>query len=438
MTDPDEKITPSQMIAIGICFALQMLDGMDVLVVAYAAPQITSEWGISRQIYGIIFSAGVAGMTVGSFLLAPFGDIIGRRRTILIAITTLAISVFLSAFANTVTQLMVLRFVAGLGVGVAGPNLSTLAAEYSPLKYRNFVVVMIGGGYALGATCTGFLAAWVIPEYGWRTMFMVAGIGTAIMLPLAFAMLPESLEFLLKRQPGDALKRVNLLLRRFGQPLLSRLPEVIIEVRKGLGVSSLLAPSRRVSTLGLWAGFLMVYATVYFLLGFVPQVVADMGLPLNQSIYAGTLYSFGGLVGIILLGVLGTRYSLLKAIVGYELAAAACMIVFALVTSPLVLLLFVIAILGFFSQAALVGMVAAAARLYPTELRATGIGWGMGAGRFGAIIGPYVGGLLMTLDLSRSSSLMFFAIPLVLAAVAALFIRFPEQTPLSSSAETGS
>jgi len=404
-----------------------MLDGMDVLVVAYAASQIINEWGIAGHVYGLIFSAGVLGMTVGSFFLAPFADIIGRRRTILISITGIAIAVFASAFANGVTQLLVLRFLAGLGVGAAGPTLSTIAAEYSPRKYRDFAVCLIGAGYAVGAVLTGVVSAWVIPEFGWRTMFMIAGIATAVILPVAFVLLPESLEFILKRRPPGALEHANRILPRLGRPLLEELPDVTVEQRSALGVGNLLAPARRSATLGLWAGFFMCYATVYLLLGWVPKVVTDIGFSLKESIWAGTLYSLGGVVGVLFLGVLGSRLPLVRVLAGFQIASAVFMVAFGFLTLPLAGLLVVITFLGFFSQAALIGMVAAAARLYPTELRAMGIGWGMGAGRFGAIIGPSLGGMLLGLELfSRTSTLVVFALPFMLAAYAVLFIRFAE------------
>lgn len=418
-------ITAAQLVAIAVCIVLQIIDGMDVLVVAYAAPLIIEEWGISPQIYGAIFSAGVFGMTMGSFFLAPFADIVGRRKTILISVAVIASSMLLTAFVNSTAQLITFRFIVGLGIGAAGPTLSTIGAEYAPPRYRDFVVAIIGGGYALGAVLTGFIAAWLVPDYGWRAMFVAAAVVSAVMLPIAFVLLPESLEFLLKKQPPGALERANRILHRLGQTPLEKLPEATVERRTGLGVGNLLVESRRRSTLGLWVGFFMCYATVYFLLGWIPKIVTDAGLPLHQAIYAGTVLNLGGLTGIIFLGLLGTRYPLIKVILGFQMASAVFMVAFGVLSPPLAILLVLTGLLGFFSQAGLIGMIAASARLYPTELRATGVGWGQGAGRFGAIIGPYIGGLLMTLEYSRAMNFALFAIPFVVAGFAVLFIRFP-------------
>ena len=279
MAKSPESFTITQFAVIAVCFVLQIIDGMDVLVVAYAGPQIIEEWGITKGTYGYIFSAGVAGMTMGSFFLTPFADIIGRRWAVLAAVTIIASSMLLTAFVTSIAQLLTLRFIVGLGIGLAGPTLSTIAAEYSPPRYRDFVVSIIGAGFAVGAMLTGVVAAYIVPEYGWRAMFITAAAVTGIMLPVAFVMLPESLEFLLKKQPPGALAQANQLLGRLGRPQLDKLPATTAEKRSGLGVGNLLVENRRRSTLGLWVGFFMVYATVYFLLGFVPTIVKDMGSP---------------------------------------------------------------------------------------------------------------------------------------------------------------
>ena len=125
---------PTQFAAIVVCMILQMLDGMDVLIVAYAAPQIIEEWGISPQTYGLIFSASLFGMTLGSAFIAPYADVFGRRKMILVSVSVIASSILLTAFVNSITQLMVLRFVAGLGIGAAGASLPAVAAEYAPTR----------------------------------------------------------------------------------------------------------------------------------------------------------------------------------------------------------------------------------------------------------------------------------------------------------------
>ena len=155
-----------------------------------------------------------------------------------------------------------------------------------------------------------------------------------------------------------------------------------------------------------------------------PKILVDAGLPLDEAIYAGTVLNLGGVAGIVFLGLLGTHYPLIAVILGFQLATAVCVIAFAVLELPLAVLLVLTGLLGFFGQAGLIGMIASAVRLYPTELRATGVGWGMGAGRLGAIVGPYVGGVLMSLD--NTISYMVFAIPCDIAGLAVLFIRFPE------------
>ena len=155
--------------------------------------------------------------------------------------------------------------------------------------------------------------------------------------------------------------------------------------------------------------------------------MVDAGLPLEQAIFAGTVLNLGGVAGIMFLGMLGTRFPLIKVIVAFQLLSAVFMIAFGALTPPLLMLLVLTGLLGFFAQAGLIGMIASSTRLYPTEIRATGVGWGMGAGRLGAIVGPYVGGVLMSLEYSRAINFMFFAIPCVISGFAVLLIRFPAE-----------
>lgn len=423
MTKSSGPITATQLTAIGVCVALNIIDGMDVLVVAYAGPRIISEWRISAETYGAIFSAGVFGMTMGAFFLAPFADIIGRRKAILASIAVISIGMLTTAFAQSVEQLMALRFVVGLGIGIAGPVLSTIVVEYSPERYRDLAVSVLGAGYAIGAMLTGVVAAWLIPEYGWRAMFAAAAVTSGLMLPVAFLLLPESLEFLLKKQPRGALQRANALLGKLGRPQLDALPAVTVEKRSGLGVGNLVAAGRRRSTMALWTGFFMVYAVMYFLLGFIPKIAVDMGLPLDQAIYVGTALNTGGLLGTLVLGFLATRYPLVRVILVFQLAAAGFMVAFGVFTPPLPVLLVLAGLVGFFSLSGLVGLIALATRLYPTELRATGVGWGQGMGRAGAIAGPIVGGVLIGLGYSRAVNFSLFAGAFVLVALMMIVIR---------------
>jgi len=213
-----------QVIVISICCSVTMLDGMDMLILTYAAPQVIEQWSVSPQAFGIIFSAGLVGSTIGAVFVGPFADIVGRRVMILLSVVLLAVSVGLCAAAQTVPQLVVLRTVTGIAMGFGQASLAPMVAEYAPEGKKGLAVSIYGAGYSVGAVLTGFVAAWIIPTYGWQMMFIFAAVVTALMFPIAYFFLPESLEFLCKTQPRGALEKANKVLTLLNEPKLEVLP----------------------------------------------------------------------------------------------------------------------------------------------------------------------------------------------------------------------
>ncbi len=414
-------MVPLQYVVIGLCFLLNMLDGMDVLVIAFAAPALAAEWSIAPPALGVVFAAGTFGMVTGAMLLAPVADRIGRRRLILASIALIGVGVTLTAAAATVDTLLLLRFASGVGIGALLASTATIAAEYAPDRKRNFIVGFVLSGYTIGAFLSGLVAARVIPEHGWQAMFVVAGLLTLATLPLAWWLLPESPDFLARVRPQGALERINAILRRMSLPPLAGLPEVD-DVESAASVAALLHPARRASTLLLWVAFFMAFGTLYFLLSWIPKLAAETGLPLDVAIYAGAVFNLGAFFGICLQGWLSLTLGLTRTIAGFMGLAALLMAIFGLVTEPwLVLTLF--GLIGFTVQGGFVGLYAVAARLYPAELRNTGIGWAIGLGRFGAVVGPLAGGLLISLGLGMAENFTVFAVPMVAAAAFTLLIR---------------
>ncbi len=414
-------MVPLQYVVIGLCVLLNMLDGMDVLVIAFAAPALAAEWSIAPQALGVVFAAGTFGMVTGAMLLAPVADRIGRRRLILASIALIGVGVTLTAAAATVDTLLLLRFASGVGIGALLASTATIAAEYAPDRKRNFIVGFVLSGYTIGAFLSGLVAARIIPEHGWQAMFVVAGLLTLATLPLAWWLLPESPDFLARVRPQGALERINAILRRMSLPPLAGLPEVD-DVESAASVAALLHPARRASTLLLWVAFFMAFGTLYFLLSWIPKLAAETGLPLDVAIYAGAVFNLGAFFGICLQGWLSLTLGLTRTIAGFMGLAALLMAIFGLVTEPwLVLTLF--GLIGFTVQGGFVGLYAVAARLYPAELRNTGIGWAIGLGRFGAVVGPLAGGLLISLGLGMAENFTVFAVPMVAAAAFTLLIR---------------
>lgn len=413
-----------QIAVVAVCFILNMLDGIDVLAVSFAAPPITREWSLTSSAMGTVFSAGLIGMTLGAMFLASYADRIGRRNMLLLCVFMVAAGTALTGLVNSLTQLIILRVITGLGIGSMLASLTAMVSEYMPARHRNLGISIMVGGYPLGAILGGFIAAWVIPEYGWRAMFVAFGIITAIMFPIVLA-LPESLHFLVQKRPAAALQKLNRVLGQLRQAPLAELPPAE-EEHVAPGVARLLTPQRRSSTLRLWTAFFMTFLTLYFLYSWIPKIIVDSGLPLTKGIYTSIALNVGAIVGVVSLGYLADRLGLARLTLIYLLGAAASMIVFALSPPVINVLLIITFFVGLFLQGGFSGLYAAAARIYPTEVRTTGVGWAIGAGRTGAIIGPYVGGVLMDMQFSMTVYFIVFAIPLILAGLTAHTIARPQ------------
>ncbi len=418
----DSPFTRQQMLVIGICFVLNMLDGMDVLAIAYAAPLIAAGWSLTPQALGIAFSAALVGMTIGAIFISPYTDIIGRRNMIIASLSLIALGMMATAFAQSVSQLIILRLIAGLGIGSMLASLTSMVSEYAPERNRNMCVLFLQAGYPIGAIITGFVAAWLLPEYGWRSLFIFAAITSMVAVPLVVYLLPESLEFLVRKQPEGALQKINRILAKMDLQTLNELPEVPASEHGSGRLTAVLSPNLRSSTLWLWLAFFMSFATLYFLLSWVVKLAVDAGMALEDAMFVGIALNLGAFIGALSLGYLSSRLGLKRMISIFFLIGAIASIVYgnSKVSVPLTLVL--IFVMMFFVQGAFIGLYAVAARLYPTEIRTTGIGWSIGAGRIGAILGPALAGFILGAGVSIGWTFFVFAIPIVIAAIAVVKI----------------
>jgi benzoate transport len=419
----DERpVGATQLLILAICFLLQVIDGFDVLAMSFAAPPLADDWQLPADELGILFSSGVLGMTLGAMFLAPWTDRIGRRTMIFRAVLVMGLSMFATAFVDSLWPMVALRLVTGLTIGAMLASLTSLVSEFFPDRQRNLAVGVLLAGYPAGATLGGFLAALLLPDYGWRGIFVAGGLMTLAALPLIYFLLPESLHFLLRRRPTGVLEKVNAVLQRLDLDTVSALPDPESDPEPA-SVGSLLTEERRSSTLKLWSSFFLCFGTLYFLLSWIPKLLVDAGLPLEQAIWAGIAFNIGGAAGNIAIGLASTRLGLQKTILYFHVIAAVGMLLFAFLPLGIAALLFLTTVIGLFQQGGFVGFYMTAARLYPAEIRTTGVGWGIGLGRFGAVIAPYVAGVLIGLGWGIQILFTVFALPLLLGGWITYSIR---------------
>ena len=417
-------VSAQQLVVVGLCLFFNMLDGFDITAMAVVAGAVSTELQLTPDRLGWIFSFALAGMMAGAMFLAPVSDIIGRRKLIIFSIALIGISILFTATATTLTEFIVLRFISGLGAGAMLASQAALAAEYSPDKYKAASVAVVTSGYPLGAMMTSVVAGYILPgEWGWRGMFWFGGLLTLSMVVVAWLFIPESLKFLFRRRPADALERINKILRKLKKEPLDEMPEVLDDQQEHFGffggMLRLLHPDQRKTTLTLWTAFLLTFSTLYFLMSWIPKMMEDAGFDASIGRDAFFLFNLGGVMGIYLMGWLSTRYKLTNMICYLSVASAAGMVIFALVPSNLNLLLGLTLIIGILQQGGFTGLYGASAKAYATNIRSTGIGWAIGLGRFGAVVGPAAAGYLIAAGLDMSANYFIFAVPMAVGGLIA-------------------
>lgn len=420
-----------QYLAVLVCILLNMIDGFDVLVMAFTAASVSREWGLSGSQMGMLLSAGLVGMAAGSLLLAPLADHWGRRRLILFCLLLSGAGMLLSALAGSPLQLALLRGLTGLGVGGVLASSNVIASEYSARRWRGLAVSLQGMGYALGATLGGLLAVWLLSHWGWRAVFCAGGLITLGAIPLVLIGLPESLDFLLTRRPAGALVRINRLARRLGQPPLAALPPRTEARAAGGTVGRLLAPALRRTTLLVWTLFFLAMFGFYFIMSWTPKLLTTLGLSEQQGVAGGVLLSVGGIFGAALVGLLFARLPLSRALGGFMLTTALLLVAFAQMGSSYLGALAMGLLIGLFANGCVAGLYALPALAYAAEVRATGVGWGIGIGRLGAILSPVVAGLLLDNGWPPLRLYLVFAGVFVAAGLLLLLTR-PEQRPTAT------
>lgn len=418
----------AQLVIISIGFILNCVDGFDVVAISVAAPAITQSWGISSVQMGYILSAALIGMTLGAMFLAPLADIYGRRKVVLSSVFLTGISMIATGYVdNSVTLMIILRVISGLGIGAIFASAATFGSEFTPEKYKNLAVTVIISGYPFGAMIVGPIAGQIMPAFGWEMVFIFGGIVTLVICLLSFWLLPESVQFLesTRDTTQNKIDKINLVLKRINREPIDSLPESgDVNIHKGGSVKNVLTPALMKTTLKLWTIYFMGFMGIYFTISWIPSLFVNSGWTLAEGIFALTLSNLGAVTGTTAIGLIATKYKLRWPIGIFFALTAFFMIYFALSRpTDLFTLYTLIILIGIFLNGAFSAMYAAAARIYQSTIRSTGIGWCAGLGRTGAILAPILAGYLIALNFSMYSLFAVFAVPVAVAALLIVTIK---------------
>jgi AAHS family 4-hydroxybenzoate transporter-like MFS transporter len=422
-----------RLLIFGLCTLAMTVDGYDVFVVGYVLPSMASDFGVPITAITSIFVVQTIALGVGAYVVSPFADRIGRRTVILICMALLGIFTFLGTLATSVLMLAVLRCVASFFFGAVVPNLVALTSEYCSRRSRAILVIILFMGYTIGAGGGGSIASALAASYGWRSAFVLGGLVPLAVAGLLFFLLPESIRFLV--QQGNRVADVVKRLRNIDPSLDLAGVQVftIDEPRTGeIPFIALFLDGRAAGTLLLWLSFAMNLFVLTLIASWMPaflRVFAGVDIRTAGSIAA--LFSLGGIISPLVLGWLMNRYGPTRVLAVNYLAAGISIVFIGLWSANPALAGLAVFCAGLFVVGGQGGINALASMLYPTEMRATGIGWALGAGRVSSVFGPLLGGLLLGARWSGFAILAAASVPAFVAALATLLLRFKDDVGLA-------
>lgn len=419
-----------------LCALAAFLDGYDVAVMASATPSVAKAWNVNPGELRWIVTAAVIGIAASALVVSPLGDYFGRRAVLLTSFAVVALSTLMGSTAHGPNELFTWRLLTGIGLGASLPNALAMGAEYAPAKSRTALVALLACGISLGSATSGLIAPPILELGGWRALFAVGGcVALLAWLPM-FAM-PESLRFLASRgrdpeRIGRLLERLNST-HRYQPGNVYTLPEQ--PAARKLSVGHLLTPRLLPATLLLWLVFFLNLGLLYLMSTWLSTLLNEGGLPLPQALRIAAMFQIGGVIGGFGLAWLMQRWGpFLVLAVSYTLAAGALAVLGTHVTQP-ALLVVLILITGNGINGGQVALNAVSATLYPTAARATGVGWALGVGRFGAIVGPLTAGSLMAAGINLGHLFWLAIIPTLVCAVAVTLLRLAVNRSTGSSAQ---
>ncbi|CAI0943331.1 4-hydroxybenzoate transporter PcaK [Serratia entomophila] len=415
----DRPLGGYQKLIVLLGFIVIALDGFDITLMGFIAPELKNEWGVGNSQLGLAISAALIGLTLGALLSGPLADWLGHRAIIINSVFFFGLWTLATALSQNIEQMVFFRFMTGLGLGAAMPNVGTLISEYAPEKKRSFIITVVFCGFTFGAALGGFAASWLIPRWGWHALLLLGGVLPLLCVPLLLAKLPESVRFLVARRASAA--RIGKIVEKLAPGSTHAgtrytLPPL---TTPGKGaVQIVLSRQYLFGSLMLWLSYFMALFLVYLLGSWLPTLVKGIGLSVAQAAVITALYQAGGTLGSLFAGWLMDRINPHRALGAIYLLGAGLTLTIGLSAHNGLLLGGVALACGFCLNGANTGMNALSARYYPTEARATGSSWMHGVGRIGAILSAFAGAEMLALGWGFDQIFAILAIPAVITACA--------------------
>lgn len=402
------RMGKAQVIAIVVAVFIAGLDGYNLQAMAFAAPVVSKAWSIPKEVLGLLLASSLIGMAVGSLALSPLADVVGRKPMVLVALSLMTLGSLFSALSNSALELGMSRGMTGLGIGIMMSLTTTLAAELANRQFRPFAVAATTVGVSVGGMLGGLVAAAVLQTRGWEWVF---GLGAALagsVGVLALVALPETPAFLIARWPANAFERLNRVLARLDQPLVSEGP--IRSTTQRSSYRALFAPGMARVTLRFAIVYMLTVMAAFYVISWLPQIVADLGFPPATASLIAVTSSLVGVPSALLAGTLATRFRPIcvasTAMIGFGLALA----FLGVVPSTVPMLMLAAATCGCFLSASTAVFYASMATTFSPLMRVSGIGFVSGFGMLMGGLGPYFAGVMFGHGVTRTGVSLVFGV----------------------------
>lgn len=415
-----EKLSPFQWMVFAFGFLVFFCDGLDTGIIGFIAPKLIEDWGISKPALAPVMSAALVGMCLGALFSGPLADKFGRKGLIVTTCILFSVFTILCGFASTTHELMLYRFITGLGLGAAMPNISTLVSEYMPVKRKAFLTGLAGCGFMLGISFGGVLSAYLLDHFGWEIVIMIGGIIPLVLAVILFMKLPESVQYLVKINQHE---RARVILSQIEGQLLNPTAKLSLGESQTEIIENpvkVLWAGYRWNSISLWACCFTSLLVFYLLTSWMPTILKTAGLSTQQFSLITAIFPFGGVIGAIIMGWYMDKINPTKVVKYAYLIAVLFFIIAGLVHSNVLLLGITIFLIGALLVGAQSSLLPLAAMTYPTSCRAVGVSWMHGIGRTGAILGAFYGSLIFSYELGLAQIFFVLAIPAAISFFALL------------------
>lgn len=402
-----------------LCALVQAFDGFDLGTIGMAAPSLSKAWGVAPPAFTTAFVMSSVGILFGALLSGPLGDRFGRKPLLIISVAFIGLFSVLSAFTWSIPSITAMRFLTGLGIGGAMPVTVALTSDYSPLKRRGTLIMLMFCGNTVGGFLGGQLVAQILPIYGWQSIFLAGGIPPLLLIAFLMFYLPESPRFLIAhRVDAPATQEILRKLNVSAQAAASKL----VDVAKGNPVQQLFTGGLAISTILLWVAFFANLLNMYLFSYWMPTVLTLSGFKPENAVFYASMFQLGGILSTILLGPMIDRFGAPRVLACSFASGVVFVLAVGLANLPAPYIMLPILGAGAAMIGSQLGANAMAAGLYPARIRSTGVGWALGVGRLGGIAGPALGGTLLAFGLPPKQIFLCACGPALIAALATILL----------------